>query len=72
MDRIVLDDQQARVVAGTTRRVELVDLNGKHLGYVTHDFTPEDIAEAKRRLASDERRYTAEQVLEHLRSLEKA
>ena len=43
---------------------------GQHLGYVAHGFTDEDIAIAKQRRASDERRYTTQEVLQHLRTLE--
>jgi hypothetical protein len=40
-------------------------------GFVTHEFTDEDIAIARQRLASDEPRRTTQEVLDHLRSLDK-
>ena len=70
MPHIVVDDQQARVISEATGTVEIRDREGKHLGYVAHGFTDEDIAIAKRRLASDEPRYTTQEVLDHLQSLQ--
>jgi hypothetical protein len=40
------------------------------LGSIDPVWTEEDIADARRRLASDEPRYTTAQVLAHLKSLE--
>jgi hypothetical protein len=42
------------------------------LGYIAQGFTDEDIALARQRLASSEPRYTTEQVLDHLRSLDES
>jgi hypothetical protein len=67
---IILDDQQAQIICEATESIEIRDLHGRRLGYVARDFTQEDIAIAKRRLESDEPRYTTRQVLDHLRSLE--
>jgi hypothetical protein len=69
---IVVDDQQASVLSGCDGPVQVRDRAGKHLGYVTRSYTPEEIAEAQRRLLSDSPRYTTEQVLAHLRSLERS
>jgi hypothetical protein len=69
MQHIVVDDEQAKLIAEATDTVEIRDRRGKHLGYVDHT-TEEDIAIAKQRLASDGPRYTTHEVLEHLRSLE--
>mgnify|MGYP003396285358 CR=1 FL=1 len=71
MTYIVLDDEQARLVAETPDSIELRDRTGQHLGYVAHGFTPEDIAIAKQRQASGEPCWTTQEVLEHLHSLEK-
>jgi len=70
MHHIIVDDQQAKIISEATESVEIRDPRGRHLGYVARRFTDEDIAIAKRRLASDEPRYTTQQVLDHLRSLE--
>jgi hypothetical protein len=55
---------------GKSGDIEVRDRNGNHLGYVTRSFTPEEIEEAKRGLASSGPWYTTQQVLDHLRSLE--
>jgi len=67
---IVVDDLQAKIISDATQSVEIHDRRGNQLGYVAHRFTDEDIAVAKRRLQSDEPRFTTQEVLNHLRSLE--
>jgi hypothetical protein len=71
MEHIVVSDQQARLISEATESIEIRDARGGHLGYVAHGFTDEDIAIAKQRLASDDPRYTTQQVLDHLRSLDR-
>ena len=51
------------------REVEIRDRNGNHLGYVSHGFTAEDIAEAHRRRESPEPRLTTKEVLERIQSV---
>jgi hypothetical protein len=70
MHHIVVDDQQAKLISEATESVEIRDLQGRHLGYVAHGFTDEDISLAKDRLASDDPRHSTQQVLDHLQSLE--
>jgi hypothetical protein len=70
MEHIIVDDQQAKLIAEATESVEIRDPHGRHLGYVAHGFADEDVAIAKQRMASDAPRYTTGQVLDHLRSLE--
>jgi len=70
MAHIILDDDQARVVSQATEVVEIRDRQGRGLGYVAHRFTEEDLRVADTRLHSGERRYTTQEVLDHLRSLE--
>lgn len=73
---IVLDDDQARTLATAKDAVELRDRRGNPLGTVPprsraeSGFTEEEIAETRRRLASDEPRLTTRQVLDRLRSPE--
>ena len=71
MSHIVVDDEQAKVICEATDRVEIRDPRGKHLGFVAHGISDEDIAVAKQRMASNEPRYTTQEVLEHLRTLER-
>lgn len=71
MPHITVDDEQARIIAEAPEHIEIRDRSGRYLGHITHDFTEEEIAIAKQRLASDEPRYTTKQVLEHLQSLER-
>lgn len=70
MQHIVVDERQARLITEATDSIEIRDLNGRHLGYVAHGFTAEDISIARRRLASDAARQTTREVLNHLRTLE--
>lgn len=70
MSHLVLDDEQAQAVTNSRGDIQVRDRKGNILGYMSPDFTAADIAEAKRRLASDQPRHTTQQVLKHLRSLE--
>jgi hypothetical protein len=70
MPHIIVDDEQARIILQSAENIEIRDRNGKHLGYVARGFTDEDIAIARKRMASDQPRYTTQQVLDHIRSLE--
>ncbi len=72
MSHIIVDDDQARIILGATGEVEVRDRQGRHLGFVEHGFTEEDIELAKQTLASDGPWHTTQQVLDHLRSLESA
>jgi hypothetical protein len=69
MTHIVVDDQQAKLIAECAESIEIRDRKGQHLGYVAHGFTDEDIAIAKLRASSGESRYTTKQVVDHLRSM---
>lgn len=71
MTSITVDDQQARVIAESGGMIEVRDRQGRCLGYISHGFTAEEIAEAQRRRDSNEPRYTTRQVLDHLASLER-
>jgi hypothetical protein len=71
MHHIVVDDQQAKLISEATESVEIRDPRGRHLGYVAHGFTDEDVAIGLDRLASNEPRHTTQEVLDHLRSLER-
>ena len=72
MVHIIVDDQQAKTITECSGTIEVRDRQGRCLGYISHGFTDEDIAEAKRRLAAEGPRYTTQQVLDHLASLERA
>lgn len=70
MTRIVLNDEQAAAVSLVLEPVHVFDSKGNVLGVFTPIWTAQEIAEAKRRLASDQPRLTTAEVLEHLRQLE--
>jgi hypothetical protein len=70
MPHIVLSEEQAKVVASALQPIQVRDAKGTVLGVIPSIWTEGDIAEAKRRLASNGPWYTTEQVLAHLRSLE--
>jgi hypothetical protein len=70
MPHIVVDAQQARLISEATESIEIRDPQGRCLGYVAHGFTDEDIAIARRRLASDQPRATTQDVLGRLRAPE--
>jgi hypothetical protein len=66
VEHIVVNDQQAKLISDATESVEIRDARGVHLGYVARGFTDEDIAIARKRIVSDEPRYTTQEVLDHL------
>jgi hypothetical protein len=70
MLEITLTADQAKIVASALKPVLVRDERGNVLGRIQPVWTEQDIAEAKRALASDQPRYTTQQVLAHLRSLE--
>jgi hypothetical protein len=67
---IVVNDDQAKLIRDAGEGVMLRDSQGQFLGFVQLGLTDEEFAEAKRVLASDSPRYTTDQVLAHLKSLE--
>lgn len=71
MTRIFLDENQSKAIAEASDDIGLFDPNGNLLGFVTSSFTKEEIAEAKRRLSEDQPRYSTQQVLDYLASLER-
>jgi hypothetical protein len=71
MPQIILDDEQAKLFACALKPVELRDRQSNLLGVIPPVWTEEDVAAARKRLASDEPRYATAEVLEHLRSLDK-
>ncbi|HEV3080982.1 MAG TPA: hypothetical protein VGY66_14460 [Gemmataceae bacterium] len=70
MPQIILDDEQAKLLASSLKPVEVRDRQGNLLGVIPPVWTEEEVADAKKRLASNEPRYTTAEVLEHLRSLD--
>ena len=71
MTQIVLSDDQAESIRGATGPVQLLDRDGKLLGYITQPYSRERIAELKRRAESDGPWHTTAEVLEKLEGLEK-
>ncbi len=70
MTQLILNDEQARILSQALEPVELLDNKGNVLRTVPPIWTAEDIAEAKRRIASGQPGLTTAQVLAQLRSLE--
>ncbi len=70
MIHIVVDDQQAKLIAESQQYLEIRDRQGKHLGFVAHGFTDEDLAIAKERLASDKPRLSTKETMDRLNALE--
>ena len=66
---IILNEEQARVVLDSSELIELRDQMGKVLAHVEPPVPEAEIAEAKRRLASDQRRWPSARVQELLATL---
>ena len=70
MAEVILNDDQAQTIRNAQEEVIFRDQGGKILARVSPDFTEEDIAEAKRRLATPGPRLTTQEVLDYLDSLD--
>ena len=70
MTQLFLTEEQARIVAQAPGAVEVRDPKGNVVGRLTPPYSAADIAEAKRRLATDQPRYPAEQVHARLEALQ--
>jgi hypothetical protein len=68
MRDIVVSDDLCRAITEAGGEVRLVTPQGEVLGRFEPELTPEEMAEIRRRLASDEPRYTTRQVLDRLGS----
>jgi hypothetical protein len=71
MTQIVLNHEQSQIVAKSLVPVQLCSPSGEVLGIIEPAVTDAEIAEARRRLASDQPRYRTAEVLEYLESLDK-
>jgi hypothetical protein len=69
MRHIVVDDEQAALIARSSHKLEVRDHQGRSLGYLTPGPSDEELAKFKARLAVSEPTYTTAEVLQHLRSL---
>jgi hypothetical protein len=72
MIRIILDGEQAKLVAHSEEMVEVCDGEGRVLGVVSPPLSAKELecaAKARRALESDQPRYSTEQVLAHLDKL---
>lgn len=72
MVKIVANRELLRELENEHEVIEFVDANGKRLGTLVRPPSDEDIRIAKERLAGDGKRYTTEEVIAHLRSLEQS
>ena len=66
MIRLVLTDEQTRLVAASAEEVQLTDSQGRVLGRFVPCVPVADLQAATASLQSSERRYTTAEVIEHL------
>ena len=66
MSQIILNGDQVRTLEAATNTVEIRDIDGRLLGYVSPVPTAAVIAEAKRRAASSGPWRTSEEVMARL------
>ena len=72
MVQVVATAEQAKLLAESNECVEFVDANGKRLGTLLRPPSDQDIQIAKDRIAGEGKRYTTEEVVSRLRSLEQS
>lgn len=71
MTQIVLNHEQSQIVAKSVVPVQVCSASGEVLGTIERAVTVAEIAEARRRLDSDQPRYRTAEVLDYLESLDK-
>jgi hypothetical protein len=69
MPKIILTDDQVKQFTAAQQPIQLCDSQGHVLGIVPPIWNAEEVADAERRVGSEEPRSTTAQVLEKLRSL---
>ena len=69
MIRVVLTDEQTRLVAASAEEVQLTDSHGRVLGRFVPCVPVADLQAATASLRSSERRYTSAEVIEQLEKL---
>lgn len=70
MVRVVITPDQAKLLSESSERVEIVDVSGKTLGTLLRPPSDEDVQIAKERTEQGGKRYTTDEVVSHLRSLQ--
>ncbi len=70
MPHITLSDAQLNLVAQAQDPVAVHDEQGRLRGFISMVASAEEVADAKRALASREARYTTAEVLSKLRALD--
>lgn len=68
---IIVNDEQARAIIAASGAVRVRDAQGRILCAIAPRplDAPDDVVEMRRALASDQPRYTTQQVIDHLQSL---
>ena len=66
MRDIVVSDDFLKALAESGGEIRFLNSKGEVLGRFEAELTAEELAEIRRRLASDEPRYTTKQMLERL------
>ncbi|HQU42945.1 MAG: hypothetical protein B7Z73_01365 [Planctomycetia bacterium 21-64-5] len=70
MSYITVTEEQAELILSGNQTIEVRDAGGRVLGHIPPPIPPEEIALAKASKLSNGPRYSFDQVLAHLRSLE--
>lgn len=69
MSQIVVDAHEATLIKTAPRMVQVVDREGKLVGYVTPAPNDQELEKWRQRMTVDEPTCTTEEVLDYLRSL---
>ena len=69
MTHITVNTAQADLILTSGESIEIRDEQGRHLGFVAQGFSDAEVATAAKRAASNERRYSTDEVRSHLKSL---
>lgn len=70
MVQIVVTSEQALRIESSEEAIEIVDNNGKRIGFFTKPFSEAEIQEAKYRAANEPLGRTTDEVIERLSKLD--
>ena len=69
MIQITLSEEQTRQLREAEQTVQFIDADGRPITTLPHGWTEQDIAEARQAATSGSRRWSTDEVMQHLKTL---
>lgn len=71
MSGIVVTAEQVKLITESAGNVPVRGPEGQIIGFISRDFSEAEVAQVLLRMKDEQRVYTTQQVLDHLRTLER-